>query len=278
MQELRWSRYRRFDDDPRAEIPAAPGLYRVRHHTDIAGGLTYIGESSDIRRRIGSLVRGTHAERMPYRDPHTAAPCLWAIRHRDGPGFSVSHTTLVSEDAAERKGIEAALIAIHRHETGRSPTAQFGRIIPGYTQSSYRTDGVRGGPATSDRINEVFASVRPRPWTRWDQPQTRGWMGQGWAAQHPFEVVNLADLPEVGVYRIHEPAEGDALTYIGQSKALPNRLRTHARRFGTKMWVSWADRDDLRTQAARLEVETDLIGAYVCAQGTAPAAQFGRGG
>jgi len=44
------------------------------------------------------------------------------------------------------------------------------------------------------------------------------------------------------------------------------------------MWVSWADREDLRTQAARLEVETDLIGAYVCAQGTAPAAQFGRGG
>jgi len=30
--------------------------------------------------------------------------------------------------------------------------------------------------------------------------------------------------------------------------------------------------------AARLEVETDLFGAYVCAESTPPAAQFGRGG
>jgi len=28
--------------------------------------------------------------------------------------------------------------------------------------------------------------------------------------------------------------------------------------------------------AARLEVEPDLIGAYVCVEGTPPAAQFGR--
>jgi hypothetical protein len=253
MQELSWSPWRRFDDDPRAEIPAAPGLYRVRHHTDIAGGLTYIGESSDIRRRIGSLVRGTHAERMPYRDPHTAAPCLWAIRHRDGPGFSVSHTTLGSEDAAERKGIEAALIAIHRHETGRSPTAQFGRIIPGYTQSSYRTDGVRGGPTTGDDADGLPASVRPGPWTRWDRPQTWGWMDQDWVEDRRLGSVTTAAVPPVRVYRIHEPAEGDALTYIGQSRALPLRLRTHARRFGPDLWVSWADRDDLSTQAARLE-------------------------
>jgi len=276
MQTLRWSPWRRFDDDPRAEIPAAPGLYRVRHDTDCADGLTYIGESSDIRRRIGSLVRGTRAERMPYRDPHTAAPCLWAIRHRDGPGFSVSHTTLVSADAAERKGIEAALIAIHRHETGRSPTAQFGRIIPGYTQSSYRRDGVRGGPAPGDSADEEPASVRPRPWTRWDRPQTQGWMGQDWVEDRRLGSVTTAEVPLIGLYRIHESSTGDVLTYIGQSKALPGRLRTHTRRFGSRVWVSWAGRDDLRTQAARLEVETDLIGAYVCAEGTPPAAQFGR--
>jgi hypothetical protein len=103
-------------------------------------------------------------------------------------------------------------------------------------------------------------------------------MGQDWVEDRRLGAVTTAELPPVGVYRIHEPAEGDALTYIGQSKALPNRLRTHARRFGPDLWVSWAGRDDLRTRAARLEVETDLIGAYVCAQGTAPAAQFGRGG
>jgi hypothetical protein len=101
-------------------------------------------------------------------------------------------------------------------------------------------------------------------------------MGQDWVEDRRLGAVTSAEVPPVGVYRIHEPAEGDALTYIGQSKALPNRLRTHARRFGPDLWVSWADRDDLRTRAARLEVETDLIGAYVCAQGTAPAAQFGR--
>ena len=57
-------------------------------------------------------------------------------------------------------------------------------------------------------------------------------MAQGWAPQHPMDVVDLAELPQVGVYRIHE-SSGDALTYIRQSKALPDRLRTHMRRFGS---------------------------------------------
>jgi len=101
-------------------------------------------------------------------------------------------------------------------------------------------------------------------------------MGQDWVEDRRLGSVSTAEVPLIGLYRIHESSAGDALTYIGQSKALPDSLRTHTRRFGSRVWVSWAGRDDLRTQAARLELETDLISAYVCAEGTPPAAQFGR--
>lgn len=56
---------------------------------------------------------------MPFRDPHTAAPCLWAIRDRDGPAFEVSTATpSFATYGQDRKGLEKALIAIVRREMG----------------------------------------------------------------------------------------------------------------------------------------------------------------
>ena len=79
------------------------------------------------------LYRETYAEEMPFRSPHTAAPCLWAIRDADGPSLEFSATTPpVARDEQDRKGLEAALIAVHRREVGQSPTANFARIIEGY--------------------------------------------------------------------------------------------------------------------------------------------------
>lgn len=88
---------------------------------------------ADIRRRIQSLARGAYAEGMPYRDPHTAASCLRAIRDDIGSALEVSHTTPTKTgDEQHRKGLEKVLIALHRRETNRSQTANFGRIIDGY--------------------------------------------------------------------------------------------------------------------------------------------------
>ena len=42
-----------------------------------------------LKQRLG-MLRGVYGEEMPYRDPHTAAPALWALRRQDGCHFEVS--------------------------------------------------------------------------------------------------------------------------------------------------------------------------------------------
>jgi len=62
-------------------VPALPGLYRIGRvalrHWD------YIGQTGVGRMNLGrrtAMLRGVYAKQMPYRDPHTAGPGLWALR------------------------------------------------------------------------------------------------------------------------------------------------------------------------------------------------------
>lgn len=154
------------------------GLYRVRHPQ--YDGLVYIGETGrSTRGRIRSLARRTYDEEMPFRDPHTAAPCLWAIRDHDGPALEFSWTT--PEQATEkqsRMGIEAALIALHRRDVGHSPTANFGRIIEGYRQSGYRREELVGGPLPEGETEaNAELGTDPLPWTNANTVRSGSWMG-----------------------------------------------------------------------------------------------------
>lgn len=102
------------DDGELHTLATDPGLYRVRH--DAYEGLIYIGETGrSLRGRIRSLVRGVFDDEMPFSDPHTASPSLWAVADRHGVGFEVSGATpSEAEDKQQRKAIEDALIALHR--------------------------------------------------------------------------------------------------------------------------------------------------------------------
>jgi len=156
---LDWSEWKPLNADSLSEVPKEAGLYRIRHRSEKRDHLEYIGESGDTRRRIQSLARDVYAEDIPYRDPHTAAPCLWAVRDYVGPALEVSHTTPTKvEDEQHRKGIEAALIALRRRETNRSPTANLGRIIDSYKQSSYSqsSPAFRGGRLESGGTNPIL--------------------------------------------------------------------------------------------------------------------------
>jgi hypothetical protein len=71
------------------EIPDTPGLYRIRRAGD-GLGLEYIGQTGrSLRGRLGRLAR-VYGAQMPYRDPHTAGPALWALPDRDGCDFQAS--------------------------------------------------------------------------------------------------------------------------------------------------------------------------------------------
>src|SRR5687768_5831166 len=76
-------------------IPEQPGLYRIRRigRDDV----DYIGQTGlGLRKRLG-MLRGVYGTKMPYRDPHTAAPALWALRCELECSFEVS-VAVISAD------------------------------------------------------------------------------------------------------------------------------------------------------------------------------------
>jgi hypothetical protein len=240
----------------------------------------------NLRRRM-AMLRGVYAEQMPYRDPHTAGPGLWALRHRGGEPLEVSFCP-VDAPTPWRKGLEAVAIALHRQEHGRSPTLNFGRMPVGYRMSSANNAGLvaagrrfRGGPSDDPDDSHVPGLPPVGPLDRDVASPT--WCGHEWRAWLPMTTEAILRLDTAtGLYRIKGRAE--QLVYIGES-AIRARLLAHA----AKLQTATAQGDALRVNAPlafslvrgprwlrhqRLELETDLIGALVLATRHAPAAQF----
>ena len=278
--DIPWSAWHQFR--PLREMPSTdvlttePGLYRVRH--DAFDQLVYIGETGrSTRGRVGALARGTFAEEMPFRDPHTAAPTLWAIREEHGPAFELSWTTpKLATGKQARKGIEAALIALHRQATNRSPVANFGRIIPGYKQSGYSRDGEesRGGPlAVSETEPNAAVGAPPPSWIAPEVVTGPDWLDLGWAAPVSLKEVAEQAPTAAGIYRLWKN-EDERLTYVGESQGLRARLKTHRRTYDTGLLACYATLPDRTRKHELLEIETDLLGAHWLATGTAPLEQF----
>lgn len=276
--DLEWSEW--LSLDPKAgdlsTISTAPGLYRVRHLE--RDGLEYIGETGrSTRERIRALARGIYDDEMPYRDPHTAAPCLWAVRDRYGPAFEFSYAVPPkAEDDQMRKAIEAALIALARREMGESPTANFGRMIPGYKQSSYSKDGIIGGPLSEEETEpNAEDGLGPVPWENLERVTAPNWVGLHWTEPYYLENRLEPELPDAGVYRIWYENDSPPLAYIGETTAFTGRLRRHEKTFGGHAIFSVACPGELAEKHKRTEIEVDLIGAHFLATSQPPIAQFG---
>lgn len=273
--DLEWSDWLPLDPDVGAlrTLSSAAGLYRIRHPA--YDRLVYVGETGrSTRGRVGSLARGTYADEMPYRDPHTAAPTLWAIRQEHGPELEVSWVAPNrAADKQARKGTEAALIAVHRRDVGESPVANFGRMIPGYKQSSYSRDEFRGGPLAADETEANTATgTELLPWTAHDRPLSEGWMGLDWSKRIPLSDVH-GEIPDSsGVYRIWR--DGTPLEYIGQSSNLKGRIYQHRRDRDGPLTVTFAQVARADASHKLLEIETELIGAHWLACGATPRDQF----
>ena len=271
-----------------AGVPALPGLYRIRRV-----GLThwdYIGQTGvgrmNLRRRM-AMLRGVYAEQMPYRDPHTAGPGLWALRQMTREPVEVSFCP-VHAPTRWRKGLEAVAIAIHRQDHGRSPTLNFGRMPAGYRMSSANNARLvaahkrfRGGP--SDEPDESHSPGLPPFAPLGKDILSPGWCGHEWTDWSPLTTQTISQLAAInGLYRIR--GRTDRLVYIGEG-AIRTRLLAHtaklqaasaqgnAFRASGPLAVSIVHGPDwLRHQ--RLELETDLIAAHVLATHEVPAAQF----
>jgi hypothetical protein len=264
-------------------IPAGPGLYGIRRAGG-ESGLDYIGQTGrSLRGRLGQLG-GVYQAQMPYRDPHTAAPALWALRHRDGCDFEAA-VIEVPGTAPERKALEAAAITLYRISSGRSPAASFGRMPAGYRISSGNNARLaaagrryRGGPDPAAPAGPASVPVNGLLGA---DPASAGWMGWTWS---PWVLISqaLRSAAGTGLYRVRSSHHG-GLVYVGQG-TIAQRLRAHAAKaraaghrqgpsFTGDLNASWVALPGL-VLVSLLEHENDLIAAHVLATGHAPAAQF----
>jgi hypothetical protein len=240
----------------------------------------------NLRKRL-AMLKGINDGEMPYRDPHTAGPALWALV-QSGAVLEVS-TATVEGSTPWRKGLEAVAIAVYRQQDGCSPTVNFGRMPPGYTMSSGNNAKLVAagkrfrGAATAEAHPCHAPGVEPSGALD-GPPQASEWVGLRWSNWQPLAAAAASLGRASGVYRIRGD-EGDGLLYVGQG-VIGARLTAHVRKCGDKTHVqggifgsarrlecsyvvneSWLDHQ-------RLEVENDLIAAHVLVTGRVPEAQF----
>ena len=261
-------------------------MYRLRRVG--SEDIDYIGQTGlSLRKRL-AMLRGLYSPEMPFRDPHTAAPALWALRHLLACSFQVSVCPILG-DPRSRKGLEALAIALHRQEWGRSPALNFGRMPRGYQMSSGNNATLvaanrrfRGGPTEGPEVSWT-SGIPPRGPLE-GGPITSTWCGHEWSAWLRLRDAHtrLAE-GAYGLYRIRSEKAEDLL-YIGEGK-VRERLRAHLAKVGRdhqqgqlfsaagELRCSWTLSSTWLAHQ-RLELETDLIAAHMLATGQPPVAQF----
>ena len=266
-----------------AAVPRLPGLYRIRSVQ--TGRILYIGQTGrTLKERLGAL-NGVYGEVMPYNDPHTAGPALWAHRIEFGETFEVS-VAVLDVDRADRMVREALEVTKQRIIDGCSPAYNFGRMPRGWVKSSGNNRRLveagkrfRGYRLSDQEIAALppDESVAPHVSLEGD-PRGADWMGLAWRSAD----VASPERDDVGVYRIVGSPWG-RLDYLGQG-LITARWRTHAAGWahelaaegGVRAPYGWA----VLALAPRqlLEVENDLIASHMTVFGRPPRVQFGGGG
>jgi len=211
---------------------------------------------------------------MPFNDPHTAAPSLWAWADAEGMSFECSAASM-DLPAPKRKALECYLLWQYRLEQGESTLCNHGRFHPRYRKSLGRNTGVRGSRIPDGEPDNVAGgpSVPPLP------PGQSTRANIGWNTPEALSPEAIADTPaSPGVYRILDMAAGETV-YIGESRNLKDRLRSHQKR----QWHCPAGFSYLAQPTSILphqlkEMENDLIGRHFGHSGTPPRFQFGAEG
>jgi hypothetical protein len=278
-QSLNWSDWISLDASAPEfrRVPTSPGFYRVRVRGKPV--LAYIGQTGrNLRQRLNELRRplfGSDTE-MPWNDPHTAAPSLWAWRIAENMSFECS-AAAAEMDEQMRQGFEDFLLWQYRLEQGESTLCNHGHFHRLYTKSSNRIVGRRGVRLANSELSIVVGHSYP-PLNNIGCPGEPKWMGLTWKFIDLRESIHMRSVPNSpGVYKILDRNTGKLL-YIGESSKLQNRLAAHAR----KTWKPFIPvvgihlLDGAIPVVQRHEIETDLLGAYFASCKTPPLFQYIR--
>jgi hypothetical protein len=89
-EELQWSDWTTILPTEDLDcIPGESGILRVVHTG--ASGLQYVGHSNaNVRNRVRRIGYELKKNEMPFTDPVSAAPCLWAMKQELDGEFHVS--------------------------------------------------------------------------------------------------------------------------------------------------------------------------------------------
>ena len=258
-------------------IPKEPGLYRIRPvGKDF---LMYIGETRrTVHERLNELrhtLRRTNL--MPWNDPISEAPLLWAWQDAEGFSYECSATPL-DASMSGRRGMESYLLYRYRQEHGESTHCNFGRFHPRYRKSTNRKENSRGGKLAGNHQDNPAGGPGMPPLPVVGIPGDSDWMGLAWSGRMPLDGENISTIPSrAGLYLLSEGGSKDII-YIGQSADCVKRLRSHAMKFldqpDIQFCVSILDQPILPHQLK--ELENDLIGNYFEVYRKAPEYQFGN--
>ncbi len=272
---LQWTPWIHFDE-PRMAFKALPttgGIYRVRPAG--ADHLAYIGQTGrSLRERLSSLRRHTLSPEMPFNDPHTAAPSLWALRHAEHVNFECSAAP-VDMPKRKREGLECYLLWKYRTERCESTLCNHGRFHRLYQKSGPRSSQRRGGLLTDGQLNRAGDPSIP-PLIYQGRPFEVEWMGLQWSALKTLVLQELIKLPQVpGVYKVLVIGS-EELLYVGQTMDLKSRLLTHSRAGwgGSDAIFSFSSFPKLILAHQLKEIENDLIGGFYNLTKDVPRFQF----
>lgn len=270
---IQWTPWYSFQDvlENRQVLPTLAGMYRIKpvgyNH------LMYIGQTGrNLRERVTTLIQKTLADDMPYNDPHTAAPSLWAWRDAEGLEFecSVAPIGLTREN---REGFECFLLWQYRLERGESTLCNHGRFHGDYIKSKSRRSQFRGRRLKDTEHRNDAGGESMAPLQFLGNPASPDFMGLLWS-DFIREDSPAGHFPsESGVYRVKSLESGELL-YIGESTHLRNRTQSHIRKdWGQRIGVSYCVLEDAKPYQLK-EIENDLIGGYFSIQQTLPRFQF----
>jgi hypothetical protein len=271
---LNWSSWASFES-PQLDwsaLPVESGLYRVRPKN--ADLLVYVGETGrGLRDRLNALRRGVMSELMPYNDPHTAAPNLWAWRQEEHWIYECS-ASVFSGSKAERKALECFLLWKYRLEKGESTLANHGRFNRNYVKSTDRSKGTRGFRLPSSETNSSGGPSHP-PLNLQGYPTDSDWMGISWRKPIHLDTQVIGNVPSTsGLYKIIT-MDQTSIVYIGESKELRVRFAQHCNSFKTSQHqFSFVTLPEKTEKYQLHELENDLIAAYYYQTSSVPEFQF----
>ena len=291
-------------------IPKDPGLYRIRP----AGKdfLMYIGETRrTLHQRLNELRQSLrNKDLMPWNDPHTAAPSLWAWRDAESERSSdledekrhqTSSSAERSSDLEEKKspsglfeyecsatplnasqavrrGTESFLLYRYRQEYGESTLCNFGRFHKRYRKSTNRRENLRGGKLEESQKDNPAGGPSISPLKVIGRPGDPDWMGLHWAERKTLSSDTIAHVaPGPGLYLLFDTNSGE-IFYIGQSGNCQKRLLDHSRNSWhgkVLQFSSYIDNKIVLPHNLK-ELENDLIGNFFEIYRKVPEYQFGN--